>query len=62
MTPLAMYWELHSELMNGSYEFSDWESEFLESICDQLDNDKKLSEKQRNVISKLYSKVYDSSW
>lgn len=31
-----------------------WEAEFIESVSDQLDRNRELSEKQRSIISRIH--------
>jgi len=37
--------------------FSTWEDDFIDSIADQFEDGKKLSEKQMEMVDKLWAKI-----
>lgn len=41
----------------GGIDLSEWESEFVESIEDQLNDQRSLSEKQMVILEKLYDRT-----
>lgn len=48
-----------SELANPSKELTKWEQSFYESIIDQFDRSGSLSEKQFDILERIYSEKTD---
>lgn len=44
-------------LIEGELELNNWESDFMDSIRKQIDEDKDLSPKQINCLEKIYQKA-----
>ena len=44
-------------LMNPSVELTSWESDFISSIADQFERKHTLSNKQCEILERLYDKV-----
>ena len=42
---------------NGGPDFTQWELEFLESVREQFDSRGSVSEKQEQILSKMYDKT-----
>lgn len=45
---------LVSEIADQMEKLSPWEAQFIESVSDQLDRNRELTEKQRSIISRIY--------
>lgn len=46
--------KLLAELADQIEKLSPWEAQFVESVSDQLDMNRELSERQRSIISRIY--------
>ena len=44
------------ELEKISHKLTDWETQFVDSLSNQIGNDKKLSIKQRETINNIWEK------
>ncbi len=49
--------KIDTAIIDQDFELNDWESEFYESIKNQLDEGYPLSVKQINCLEKIYTKV-----
>lgn len=47
---------LLSELADVADKLNDWESQFVESLSNQLDNGRTLSERQRDKLIEVYER------
>ena len=45
---------LIAEIADQIEKLSPWEAQFIESVSDQLDRNRELTEKQRSIISRIY--------
>jgi hypothetical protein len=45
---------LITEIADQMEKLSSWEVRFIESVSDQLDRNRELTEKQRSTISRIY--------
>ena len=45
------------QLTDNPEDFNDWELKFIDSVFSQFENGRTLSEKQVNVIERLYQRV-----
>jgi hypothetical protein len=49
--------ELVEELCDIDYGLTDWETDFIDSITDQVDKGRKLSPKQREIAAQILSRL-----
>lgn len=47
---------LVAEIADQMERLSAWEAQFIESVNDQLDRNKELTERQRSTITRIYQK------
>lgn len=48
---------IDTALIEGDFEFNEWEAEFYESIKNQIDGGRELSPKQIDYLEKIHQKA-----
>lgn len=52
-----MIWEINRAVSEDAFDLNDWETEFVESIGKQLEAGRALSDKQDEVLERIWRKA-----